>query len=721
MTETLSDASKEEILKEARDRFAYVQDIDKENKDQARSDTRFVFVPGKQWDDDIRTRRKNWKDPCFEFNQLKQFVHQVVNDQRQNRPGIRIHPANGQASEEVAKIEQGMIRGIEYDSHAETVYDHAYQDAVVGGRGYWRICTEYVDSTSFDQKIVLKSIADPDMVWLDPDFQQPDGSDRNYGFVMEGVTKDEFERQWPDADPVSFSDIPVSWRDGEKLVFIADYYRRVCKKRTLVRNSDGAMGFEDEMPKLPDGVETVSKREVETYTVEWYKIAGGTQILAKYDIPGEIIPVIEAAGNVVVVDGKRMYQGLIRQARDAQAMFNFGMTQQAIHLALTPRAPWVAAEGQIEGYENIWKNANVENYSVLPYKPVTVDGVVVPPPQRTQPSTPDAGWMTWCQTMTGLLRSTIGMYENSLGMKAQETSGRAILAREKQGDNATFHYVDNLSRAIALTGRIIVDWIPKYYDTQRIVHIIGPDGVRQEVTINETSINPSNPLEAIRLNDVTVGKYSVVVEAGPSYATKRQETAETLTQLAQAYPPIMEVAGDLVVKAQEIPDADVIAERLRLTLPPAVQQQLQAKEKKQQPPDPQMIAAMQEKDMHLQQAMQTMQEMEKQLQSAQSGEQSKIAQIQANEKLAQMELESKERIALATAQINARAKLMARQMELEAEAQAKAMEGGMHPLEQEQMLADITDTYAAANLKDAQAEALENQEPKSGEPDSDEG
>lgn len=631
----------DDILEEARERFAQILEDDRENRDNQREDFEFVYVPGKQWTDEIRSRRNSWNEPCLEFNHLKQFINQVVNDERQNKPAILVHPAGGKASKDVAEIQQGIIRNIEYDSNAEAAYDNGFQGAVVGGRGWWRICTEYESDTSFNQKIVIKPILDPLSVYADINYQNPDGSDRNFVFVVEPVSREEFERKWPKAEPVSWDSIDDNWKDGKDVLLVADYYCRIPRLRTLVLMSDGAKGWKDEMPPPPEGVVEVASREVETYTVKWYKIAGGSQVLEEYDIPGSIIPVVCTTGDDILLDGKRYYHGLIRNARDSQMMFNFGMTQQAIHLALTPKAPWVAPQEAIEDYQNIWKNANVNNYSVLPYKHKDAQGEPIPGPVRTQPSLPDAGWINWTNTMTGVMRSTIGMYENSLGQRSVEVSGKAILARERQGDMATFHYVDNLHRAIMLTGRIIQSWIPVYYDSERIIQIIGPDDTRKLVTINQSAPDPSDPLRAIRLNDVTTGEYAVTIETGPGYVTKRQETADKLMQLVQAFPPIAAIAGDLVVKSFDVADADVIAERLKYTLPPAIQQAEAAKAQGGKPPDPQTMAKMQEMMQNIQQLTQAIQELQKKNQELEAGVQVEQMKIAARNEAAIKEYELK--------------------------------------------------------------------------------
>lgn len=717
-----------DVLSRARKRFAYVAEYDMDNRKAQREDTEFVYKPNASWSEKTRKAREAAGDPCMSFGQLKQYVNQVVNDQRQNRPGIRIHPASGDASEEVAETLQGLIRGIEYDSRAEAVYDCGYQHSVVGGRGYWRIVSKYESPSSFNQKLVIKRIPDPLAVYLDPDYQEPDGGDRNYGFVVEAIPVDEFEDHYPQAQKVNVEEVPEGWVEDDHII-VADYYERECVKRKLVALSDGNSFYEDELPKLPAGVTVVDEREVDTYVVAWYKIAGGDQVLEKHDWPGEIIPIVCTMGDEIILEGTRHFQGLTTHAKGAATLFDFGMTQQAISLSLTPRAPYVAAKAAIAGYEPLWNDANNSNYSVLPFNHLDEQGNPIPVPQRQQPSTPDSGWLNWTQQMSGLIKSTIGMYENSLGQRAGETSGRAILAREKQGDNSTFHFQDNLSRAIALTGRIIVGCIPTFYDTQRIVQIVGTDDTRDTVVINEETIDPAAPLEAIRRNDVTVGKYAVTVQAGPSYATKRQETAELLMGMVSAYPPLMQVAGDLVIKAQDVPDADVIAERLKLTLPPPILQAIQAKEQEkngQKPVDPAVQAQMMQMQQQMEQMGQEMQMLAQENQQLKTGEQAKIqaAQVDAETKMqtAQMDAEIKTQAMaadteakLTQAQIDAQIEMQKAQLQAETalkkaelEAQTKIVIAQMsQPAEGEQEAPEADDKPMLAVMQ-ALAESMQN-------------
>lgn len=597
------------IIEEAVKRRRYVLEHDSHNFKEQREDIAFTYKPGAQWGESDVASRTADNAPVLEFNQLPQFVNQVVNDQRQRRPGIRVHPAGGRSTEELAKMRQGVIRGIEAESRAEAIYDSGFRDAVVGGRGYWRVVSEYVDGRSFDQVLRLKMISDPLTVKFDPDYSEPDGSDAMWCFVDERVTKEEFSRRWPKAKPINFdTDRDADWFDGDHVI-VSDYLRRTVKVRAIVRMSDGAVGYEDEMPKPPAGVTVVARREKTEYRVEWYKLAGGQQIVETYEWPGDLLPVVMCMGDNLMIDGKRVYQGLIRRARDAQRMYNYAQSAVAERVALAPKAPYVMAEGQDDGYEDMWRDANKRRFSRLIYKPKTVDGQLAPPPQRQQPIQAEQALLALAEQCKQDLRATIGMYENSLGLHGQETSGRAILAREQQGDNATFHFPDNLGRAIGLTGRIVNGVIKFYYDTQRQLASIADDGTKSLVTVNQPIPGVIAGSAGELQNSLLDGEYTVVVESGPSYATKRIEAADSLMQFVQAFPPAAQVAGDLIAKMMDWPDADVLARRMKFLLPPAIQQSERAEEGEQEPQVPPEIMA------QLQQMQQALQQMQQQSQA----------------------------------------------------------------------------------------------------------
>jgi hypothetical protein len=343
------------MLAEAKERFEHSIEVDGTNDKHAREDARFVWIKGEQWPSVIRKERETvWNQPCLEASQLPQFLKQVVNDQRQSRPGIRVSAASGEASEETAKLYQEMCRHIEYDSRAEHIYDTAFEHAVTSGRGYWRIVSEYEDADSFNQKLVIKSVADFQAVRVDPDYQEPDGSDKGWAFVVTKMKKSAFEKAYPKASALDWQ-TDSKWFPTSDEVVVADYYRRVCTKRTLVAMSDGNIGWKDDLPKvLPAGIKIMREREADDYSIEWFTVAGGQQCLEQYEWPGTIVPVIQDTGDEMMIDGKRVFQGLIRRVRDLQQAYNYLISAAMERTALAPKQPYIMAEGQVEGHEQEW-------------------------------------------------------------------------------------------------------------------------------------------------------------------------------------------------------------------------------------------------------------------------------------------------------------------------------------------------------------------------------
>lgn len=610
-----------DVWKEAHKRWEYVNDADYENRKRAKDDIEFVWVKGKQWPDRIRLEREADNRPWLEINQLPQFIKQVVNDQRQNRPAIKIRPEGPGAKKEVAEIMEGLCRSIEYKSQAASIYDSAFEGAVTGGRGYWRVCTEYAERDSFDQVISLKRIPDPMAVYMDPDYQAPDASDIEWCFVAEIMTKEAFKAQWADVDPLDFEGMDTrtlesKWIEGDDKVIVADYFRKVYEPRTLVALSDGQtiwedlLGEPDERPKgapkdyedTYGGVRVVDRRDSDDCIVEWYKVYGGG-VLAKYDWAGKFIPVVMCIGDEIMVQGARTFQGLIRRARDVQTMFNFWQTKATESLALAPNAQWLVPDTAIEGYEGIWNNANIRNYVALPYRAKPN----APPPQRLDPAMAQSGLLEQANQCRQDFYTTIGIYPPSLGKDSQEVSGIAINYRQQQGDRATFHFVDNLSRAIELTGRIVVDLIPHIYDTQRMLSILADNGDQSMVAVNQP-----DPATGRVVNDLRTGEYSVAVDVGPSYATRRMSAAQSMLEFMQVYPAAAPLMGDMLARNQDWPEADDIAARMQVMLPPQIQM-LEAK-----PGQDPKVAALAVQIQQMQQAMQG--------QQAQAGQQMQVLQ-----------------------------------------------------------------------------------------------
>jgi hypothetical protein len=526
--------------------------------------------------------------PTLTINKLPQHVRQVTNDQRQNRPGAKVIPVDDKADIEIADIFNGMIRHIEYISDADVAYDTACENQVSYGEGYLRLLTEYCDDDTFDQDIKIGRVRNSFSVYMDPTIQDPTGADANWCFITEDLTKAEYARTYPDASPITtlqslgVGDQSISNWLNEDTIRIADYYYIDYDRATLNLYPGNQTAFEgtpeDKMLKAHFGKPTKS-RESDRPKVKHCKI-NGYEILSENEWAGKWIPVIRIVGNEFEVDGRLYVSGLVRNAKDAQRMYNYWVSQEAEMLALAPKAPFIGYGGQFEGYENQWKTANTTNWPYLEVNPDVTDGqgAVLPLPQRAQPPMASSGLLQAKAGASEDIKSTTGQYNASLGMGSNERSGKAILARQREGDVGTYHYGDNLARGVRHIARQLVDLIPKIYDTQRIARIIGEDGETKMVKINPDQAEPVNKIvdqQGILIEKIynpSVGKYDVVATTGPGYATKRQEALEAMAQLLQGNPQLWQVAGDLFVKNMDWPGAQEMAARFKKTIDPKLLQ-----------------------------------------------------------------------------------------------------------------------------------------------------
>ncbi len=526
--------------------------------------------------------------PTLTINKLPQHVRQVTNDMRQNRPGAKVIPVDDNADVQVAEIFNGMIRHIEYISDADVAYDTACENQVAYGEGYITLMTEYCDPNTFDQDIKIGRVRNSFSVYMDPLIQDPTGADAKWCFITEDLTKAEYERQYPDAAPIStlqslgVGDQSISNWLNEDTVRIAGYYYIDYEKAKLNLYPGGQTAFEgtaeDKQLRLIYGKPKRTRESVNP-KVRYCKI-NGYEILEEKEWAGKWIPVIRVVGNEFEVDGRLYVSGLVRNAKDAQRMYNYWVSQEAEMLALAPKAPFIGYGGQFEGYEDKWKTANTNNWPYLEVNPDVTDGqgAVLPLPQRAQPPMASTGLLQAEAGASEDIKATTGQYDASLGLGGNERSGKAILARQREGDVGTYHYGDNLTRAVRHVARQLVDLIPKIYDTQRIARIIGEDGETKMVKINPEQPEPVKPIvdqDGVVIEKIYnpgVGKYDVVATTGPGYATKRQEALEAMAQLLQGNPQLWQVAGDLFVKNMDWPGAQEMSKRFAKTIDPKILQ-----------------------------------------------------------------------------------------------------------------------------------------------------
>ena len=585
------DRSDDQVLATARARLDMAISALSESREDELDDLRFYAgSPDNhwQWPADVLATRGAVQGqtinarPCLTINKLPQHVHQVTNELRLNRPAPKVIPADDMADVEVAEVFNGMIRHIEYISDADVAYDTACENQVTYGEGYIRLLTEYCSADTFDQDIKIGCIRNSFSVYMDPMMQDPCGADARWCFITEDISKEEYERLYPDAAPIStlqtlgVGDQSISQWLNENTVRIAEYFYYEITKQTLNLYPGNVTAFdgtpEDKMLRMQFG-KPLRSRESERKQVKWLKI-NGYEVLEKADWAGEHIPVVRVLGNEFEVEGRIYISGLVRNAKDPQRMYNYWVSQEAEMLALAPKAPFIGYGGQFEGYEAQWKTANTNNWPYLEVNPDVTDGAggMLPLPQRAQPPMASTGLLQAKAGAAEDIKSVTGQYNAALGMAGNERSGKAILARQKEADTGTYHYNDNYARAIRRLARQMIDLIPKIYDTQRVARIVKEDGASEAVKINPMQPEPvkkimdANGIVIDKIYNPGVGKYDVMVVTGPGYATKRQEALEAMGQLLQGNPQLWAVAGDLFVKNMDWPGAQEMAKRFAKTI-----------------------------------------------------------------------------------------------------------------------------------------------------------
>lgn len=609
-------------LKAALDEFDECVEHDSENHRFALDDLRFARL-GEQWPVNMRTKREQEDRPCLTINRMPIFIRQVVNEGRRNKPAIKVHPADDVADPQTAEIINGLIRNIEYTSDAEVAYDTGLEFAVSGGFGYWRVGIEYSHDDTFDRDLVIKRIANPFSVHGDPYSTAADSSDWNICFITDVLSKSDFKRKYKGAKPVNwtiegYDNMRPAWSDGEDLI-IAERWKRSEVQKTILKLSDGRVVNEDwYLGEVSDGItnkdvldqlgiKVIGDRPTKGWKVK-QQIMSGAEILEENDWLGKYIPIVPVYGEELNIQGRRYFRSLIRDAKDPQRMFNYWRTTSTELVALAPKAPWVGPVGSFNTDADKWATANTESWSHIEYD--VVEGAASP--TRQDFAGPPAGALQEALNSSDDMKSVIGIFDASLGAQSNETSGVAINARDRQADLGTFHFLDNQNRAIRHTGRILIDLIPYVYNEERIVRIMGPDKVPKNVPVNQPVMGDNGqpvtlPNGEPQIFDLTVGKYDVTIDTGPSFATQREEAAYQMTEFIRAYPQAAPVLGDLLAKNQDWPDADEVRKRLQALLPPVIQGQ--------NPQVQQLQQQLQQTDAHARQAVSQLQQKLDQIQT----------------------------------------------------------------------------------------------------------
>jgi hypothetical protein len=626
----MSDKAKkdEEIIQEAQERFKRCEDFEATFRNLFVADIKFCNADSDnmyQWPNELRQSRARDSRPSLTINKTRQHALMVQNEIKENLPAVKISPTGGNASYDSAQVYAGVVRHIEYNSNAAGAYANAMTYQVQGGIGYWRITTGYAHEDSFDQEIFIKRVKDPLSVYIDCDCVESDGSDAKYNFVFDDMEVSEFRRKYPKAtETIASVTFGKSAWVNKDCVRVAEYMRCVYEDDWLValpiRDEQG-QAVEGEydtlrMSEIPQQLrkavredESIKRRKIETEKWEWYLIAGN-EIIDRKIWPGKYNPIVRVVGEEMLIEGELERKGHVRNLKDPQRMYNYWTSSAVEQVALQGKQPYMASVQAIKGFESYYANANRLNYSYIPFNGIDDQGNPIAPPQREQPPQMAGAYISGMQIAAEEMKMVSGQADPTMGMQANEIAGVAIQRRIKQGDKATFHFIDNLSSSIRYTGKILIDLIPKIYDTPRVIRIRAEDGSDEEIRIDPNqkealTTQSEGDQEAQRIFNPSVGKYEVVAQAGPAYATRREEAAEAMTAVFSTNPQLMATAGDLFFRMQDFPMAEELAERLSNTIPSSVkgegptpeeqqlQQQLQDGQQQMQDLQAQLASSMQ--------------------------------------------------------------------------------------------------------------------------------
>jgi hypothetical protein len=743
---TVADESPDSLdfMAEARQRFQWAFQSDKEDREKAVEDTTFAAGNGKQWDSAARAARIAARRPVLEWNRLTGFIAQVVNDGRENKPSVKVSAMDG-GKTETADFYQSRIRHIEYESDADIAYDTSREQQVTCGRGFYRITTKYLPK-SMEQELRVERIENQFSCLCDPAAREYDRSDADWWFVISQISKDEYKRRYGKKRNIvrsnwySDSNNPATdWvgvgSSGE-LVQIAEYWLKKHKKRTLIQLLSGQMVWEDESSAAAvfaqdENGDPIS-RDCDDITICQY-IIDGVEILDETDWLGTLIPIIPLWGKELVVEGKRQTFSLIRPAKDPQRLVNLYVSNIAEQIAMMPKTPYIVAEGQItNNLIEEWENINSSPRAYVQYKQVAIGGTLAPAPSRVINEPPIQALTIGLNQALDAIKAACNIYDPSLGAKSNETSGIAIQRRQRESDVANFHFHDNEARSRKYAGRILLELIPKIDKGMRSVATRSEDGKTKVVPINQEYTDEETG--ETQTHDLTAGSeaYTLAVATGPSYTSQRQESFDTWSQVAQADKNFMSIAGDLMFRTSDAPMAEQIADRYEKALPPQLQD---AKPGQQQIPPQvqQMIQAMSQQHEQLTQTVHTLTD-EIMAQKTQTDSRERIVALQEETKLSLglAALNSKEGLALLEQEISAlhkkydqvhEAMLAGNQQRHEQRLQASAQghQAGMqanaqdHSAEmqegQQDHAAGMQDTQNEATADQA-AEAAKTQKPK---------
>lgn len=614
-----------------------------------RDDVNFLFID--QWDASDRNEFKRLQKPMLTFNKIYDFFKKVVGEQRQNTPNLEVRCLTGDSSQEAIKLRADIVRQIAYDSKSDIVYQTAFENALAGGFGGIRVLTDYTTPKSYEQKIFLRRIDNPERLFFDPNAKEPTKHDGNYCGYYDIMGKEEFKEQYPDVEyPKSFplhSEIKEFYWGDKNTISVVEYYKKEWFSFSVHQLSNGKTVTDKEYRKIKEQYEEMSQledvegidqpivlpeiiktRRSRDYKIMCYKAIYG-QIVEKYKWPSKYFPIIFCPGDVHNIEGEERTISFVRFVRDAQRFLNYTGSEIAQAIKNSRREQFLVTPDNIsgEGLIDIWRNPSNQQGALV----AVPDKITKQMPIKLPPSEIPQTLLQQYQRAESDIQSVLGYYEANRGAQGQELSGVALRERQRTGNMGVAVFFDNLNRAIEQTGRVILSLLPEIYDTERRISLQAPNGENQDVFINRKIAGGQAE------NDVTKGDYDVIIKDGPSFAVQKEEALKILVEMVKVNPQTFPLVADLIASSIDIENSPQLVERFKTLVP----KDILAKESGQPPPPPQpnpaMIAAQQQQQLQQAELQLKQQQMKLDSEKALRQQQLDAAQIELDMEKLRME------------------------------------------------------------------------------------
>jgi hypothetical protein len=559
---------------EALKRFSQIEGNLRDERMCSLEDRRFYSIAGAQWEGRMFEQWGN--KPKIEVNKVHRGVMRIINEYRNNRISVEYIPKDGTEADELAETCNGLYRADEIDSHAEEAMDNAFEEAVGGGFGAWRLRTELEDEYAEDeeeedyQRIRFEPIFDADStVFFDLNAKRQDKSDAMFAFVLTAMTPEAYKAEWND-DPASWPKsvymTQFDW-STQDAVYVAEYYVVEKRKERIFVYAD-VLGNEEEYTRddLEDeetalmiaatGMTLVREKTRKLRKIHKWILSGGGVLEDSGYIAGSHIPIVPVYGKRWFVDNRERFMGAVSLAKDSQRLKNMQLSKLAEISAYSAARKPIMTPEQIAGHENVWGNDNVENYRYLLLNPVT-DGQGNEQPMGpigySEP--PDIP-----QPLAALLQITEQDVADLMGMQdaAEEMtpniSGKAIELIQTRVDQNNFIYMSNMSKAVKRCGEI---WLSMardvYVERGRKMKTVAESGDIAGITLNTPTIDEETSA-TVYANDLERAKFDVAVTVGPSSESKRAGTVRSLVgmlQFAQNDPEMSTVLTSMAMMNME--------------------------------------------------------------------------------------------------------------------------------------------------------------------------